>query len=334
MHEPSSKEAPGLLALLAGIRFPVLQAPIGGSACPALASAVSQAGGLGALALTWLSRDDAVRQVLDVKAATVGGFQANFALVKPPTALDAVLDAGVPCITFSWGDARPYVRQVKRAGAACGVQVATLAGAREARDAGADFLVCQGYEAGGHVQGSRPLAILLGELSGEANLPPVIAAGGIADGAGIARVMAAGAAGAMLGTRFVATQESMAHPLYKQALVDASSEDSVMTVCFDGGWPYAAHRVLHNRTLQAWESAGSPQHGARPGEGNVVAMRPGGPDILRYDDTIPLRTMRGQILDMALYAGQGCGAIHDLPSAGPLASRLWSECQAATSAMA
>lgn len=260
-----------------------------------------------------------------VRTRTREAFQVNFALARLPLCLDAALDAGAPIVTFSWGDATPYVKRVHSAQARVGVQIATLRGALVARDAGADFIICQGVEAGGHVQASRPLDDLLGEVASAEGMPPVVAAGGLANSKCVARVLASGAGGAMLGTRFVATTESLAHERYKAALVRSTSQDSVLTVCFDGGWPYAMHRVLRNETLEAWEAAGSPPHGSRPGEGDMLAATQNGTQVPRYDDTIPLNTMRGNIDAMALYAGRGCGEIKDIPNAATLLTTLWNE---------
>ncbi|HLV81983.1 MAG TPA: nitronate monooxygenase, partial [Chthonomonadaceae bacterium] len=172
---------------------------------------------------------------------------------------------------------------------------------------------------------------LLPDVVAAAEGRPVFAAGGIAEGTGIARALSLGAAAAMLGTRFVATQESRAHPAYKRRLVEASGGDTALTVCFDGGWPYAAHRVLRNPTLERWEAHGCPPPGRRPGEGEIVATSASGEPILRYEDTAPRAGMTGQVLDMALYAGTGCGAITDLPTAAELIERLYAECQRALS---
>ena len=159
----------------------------------------------------------------------------------------------------------------------------------------------------------------------------MVAAGGIGDGAGIARALALGAAGAMLGTRFVATQESRAHPAYKKRLTEATAADTALTVCFDGGWPYAVHRVLRNATLEALEADGCPPSGRRPGEGEVVARRGSEEVFVRYASTSPRGDMSGAVLDMALYAGTSCETVRDIPSAADLVRRLWEECEARAS---
>ena len=320
------------LCELLGLRYPILQAPTGSVAGPELAAAVSAAGGLGGMGLTWTEPETAADYVRHVRAAAPGGapFQVNFALHFPPRALDAALEAGAPVVTFSWGDPSPFIARVRAAGARFGVQVTSAAGARRAAlDLGADFVICQGVESGGHVQGTAPLWELLPQVVAAAADAgtPVVAAGGIADGAGISRALSLGASGAMLGTRFVATRESRAHPDYKAALLAARAGDTTLTLCFDGGWPQAAHRVLRNATLDAWEAHGSPTHaaGARPGEGDVVAHASGGEAILRYEDTAPRVGMTGNIAEMCLYAGTGVGAITDLPSAAEVVARLAAE---------
>lgn len=314
---------------LFGLRFPLCQAPTGSIAGPELAAAVSGAGALGAMALTWASPEVAAEQVRRVREVTPAPFQVNYALYKPPASLGAALDAGVPVVTFSWGDPAPYLAQVRAAGAKVGIQVANVAGARRAADLGADFLICQGVEAGGHVQSTTPLNDLLPRVLEAAAGVPVVASGGIGDGEAIAYVLALGADAAMLGTRFVATLESGAHPAYKERLTQAGPAETALTVCFDGDWPYAAHRVLRNGTLEGWEASGCPPTGERPGEGDRVGRTAGGEPIRRYDDAAPRQGTTGDVLDMALYAGTSSAAIHDIPAAAVLVARLWEECRSA-----
>ena len=280
---------------------------------------------MGSMALTWTEPELAADQVRQVRAETPNPFFVNFALAFPPLALESALEAGVPIVTFSWGDPQPFLATVRAAGAKVGIQVTSVAGARRALDQGADFLICQGNEAGGHVQSSTPLLDLLPRVVEEAENVPIIAAGGIATGTGIARVLALGAKGAMLGTRFLATRESRAHPEYKRLLAEATGE-TALTVCFDGGWPYSPQRVLRNSTLQAWEASGCPPVGSRPREGEKVATTAEGEVILRYEGTAPKTGYTGAIEAMCLYAGTGCGDISDIPRAEELVERLWQEC--------
>jgi nitronate monooxygenase len=314
-----------------GLTYPIFQAPIGGSSGPDLAIAVSSAGATGAMALWPLPPDESRARVERVRAATRNPFAVNYVLAFEPRSLQAALDAGAPIVQFSWGmPGKPLVAAVRHAGAKLGIQVTSAESARAALDLAADYLVCQGTEAGGHVQAHSRLPETLPKVLDEAKETPVVAAGGIANGADIRRVLSAGAAAAMLGTRFVATRESFAHQEYKEALVRADGGQTVLTVCFEGGWPNAMHRVLRNGTFIRWEAVGCPPAGKRPGEGDVVATRPDGRQVLRYAAPNPLQGFKGsQLLDCPLYAGEGVSAVRDIPSAGDLVRRLWKECEEA-----
>jgi len=302
---------------------PIMQAPLGSLASAELVAAVSNAGGLGCLALTWTGADAAKRLVAEVTARTPRAFAANFVLAFAPTALTAALEAGVPAVTFSWGLPGSLGRTVRSFGAAVGVQVGTVEGAKRVLQEGCEFIICQGSEAGGHVQSSSPLRELLAAVVAEANGVPVFAAGGLADGNDIADVMLLGASAVMMGTRFVASSESHAHPDYKAALLAARAQDTVLTACFERGWPHALHRVLRNTTLREWEALGCPPPGRRPGEGETVARQKSGEPVIRYDDTPPSIDMQGDVLSCCLYAGTGVTRILEIQCAEALVTQLW-----------
>lgn len=323
---PASLDRAARFAAALGLRYPIFQAPIGSIARPELAAAVARAGGLGSLALTWTAPREARLQIERVRALTQGELQANFVLAFTPHALPVALESGVRTITFSWGLPTTEAGLVRSFGARLGIQVTSADEARRALDLGADFLICQGLEAGGHVQATRSLGELLPQIVAVASGTPIVAAGGMGDGQAIARALWCGASAALLGTRFVATQESAAHEYYKGRLLAAEARDTVLTQCFDGDWPGATHRVLRNSTLSHWERAGAPAAGSRPGEGDCLATESPGREFLRYDDTPPRTTMSGDIEAMCLYAGTSCEAIHDLPSVPELLERLWREC--------
>lgn len=313
------------------LKYPIFQAAAGSSSSPDLAIAVSSAGAMGGMALWPFPPDEASARVSKVRAATDKPFFVNYALAHEPKSLPASLEAGAPIVQFSWGmPDRHLVAAVRAARARLGVQVTSAASARAALDLGADYLVCQGTEAGGHVQANSPLFETLPKVLDEAKGTPVIAAGGIGHGTGIRAMLSAGASGVMLGTRFVATRESAAHQDYKNVLLRSNKGDTVLTVCFESGWPNATHRVLRNGTFVRWDAAGCPPAGKRPGEGDQLATRPDGRAVLRYANTSPLASFTGtQLLDCALYAGEGVGAVRDIPAAGDLVRRLWNECVAA-----
>lgn len=311
---------------LFGLKYPIWQAPTGSIAGPELASAVSNAGGMGAMGVTWLPPFVAPSYVCLVLAATEKPFCINYVLAFPPKSLESCLQAGAKIITFSWGMPTQWVPMIRDYGAKFGVQVTNVAGAERALEIGADFLICQGSEAGGHVQASQPLCVALEQVLKIAGNCPVIAAGG--QGQGNRDVLERGASGILFGTRFVASEESRAHSEYKRLLVQAQNDDTALTVCFDGGWEGAMHRVLRNSTLEEWEAAGCPPRGKRPREGEVVGQSALGQDVLRYDDAAPRQNFTGHIEAMCLYAGMGVGSIKEILPAAQIVEDIAAELKA------
>ena len=200
--------------------------------------------------------------------------------------------------------------------------------ARRAVDAGVDVLVAQGWEAGGHVRGSVSTLVLVPSVVDAVAPLPVIAAGGIADGRGLAAVLALGGQAAWFGTRFLTATEAHTHEIYRQCVIDATAEDAVYTRCFDGGWPGAPHRALRNATVDRWEAAGSPAASHRPGEGEVVAVDVAGRSHVRYEDLIPLPGMRGNLAEMALYAGESAALVRDTRPAADIIASITAEAAA------
>lgn len=303
-----------------GLRYPIFQAAPGGEA---LAIAVANSGAMGAIALTWDTPEMSFDLVNRMNAATAGNYYANFVLHFEPVSLDKTLEAGCPNIQFSWGipDA-DTVRKVRAAGAGLGIQVSSLSNAQAALEHEPDFLICQGLEAGGHVQATSPLEPTLEEILSVSGDVPVLVAGGISTGHDMRMAMQQGAAGAVLGTRLMATQESDAHDVYKQHLVDADS--TIYTICFNRDWN-AMHRVLRNETTERWEAWGCPEGDRKPGAADVVAEHPVFGAAMRYETIPPMVGHQGDLDDMAMYAGQGVGKVNDLPPASELIERIWAE---------
>ncbi len=282
-----------------GCEVPIQQAGMGGASTPELATAVTNAGGLGMLTA---SADDLLADVDVALAATAGRpFGVNFLM---PFFDRAMLDAVAPrvrLVEWFWGQPDPALVAVAHdAGALAAWQVGSLDEAMAAADAGCDLVIVQGVEAGGHVRGTIGLLPLLDDVLGAVRVP-VIAAGGIGTGRGVAAVLAAGASAARIGTRFVATPESGAHPGYQQALVSASAADTVITGTFSVWWPDAPHRVLRSAVTAA-EALDDEQAGE---VGGAVQPFP----IPRFAVLPPVRATRGHIDAMALYAGQSVTAV-------------------------
>ena len=314
------------LCQLLGIELPIIQAPIGSATCPALVAAVSNAGGLGMLSVTW--RDVAtIRQMIrEIRQLTNHPFGINLVLHWPPEErLKACLEEGVPVVSFFWGDPSPYIPIVHAAGALVMQTVGSAAEARCMRDAGVDILVAQGWEAGGHVWGQVATLPLVPRVVDAVAPAPVVAAGGIADGRGIAAILALGAAGAWIGTRFLASQEAQVHPLYVEKVLQATETETVYSSVFDSGWPNAPHRTLRNSTLTNWEASGSPPGGARPGEGEGIASWANGTPITRYSAELPGPEVTGEVEAMALYAGQSTGLVSRLQSAHDIVKEMADE---------
>jgi NAD(P)H-dependent flavin oxidoreductase YrpB (nitropropane dioxygenase family) len=157
---------------------------------------------------------------------------------------------------------------------------------------------------------------------------PVVAAGGIADGRGLAAVLALGAAGAWIGTRFLASQEAAIHPRYRERLLSATEDDTVfLEELFDVGWRKAPHRVLRNKTVETWEAAGRPPSGARPGEGEVIARSRSVGEIVRYQSYTPGTDAEGDIDALSLWSGQSVGLVSEIKPAGDIVREIVAQAQ-------
>jgi nitronate monooxygenase len=313
-----------------GIDIPVIQAPIGGASTPELVAAVSNAGGLGVLSITWRDLDQTRELIRQTKALTGKPFGVNLVLEwDPAERLRIALDEGVRVVSFFWGDPAPWIEPVHAAGALVTHMVGSAEEARRVVETGVDIVVAQGWEAGGHVWGQVATLPLIPAVVDAVPDTPVVAAGGIVDGRGLAAVLALGAAGAWMGTRFVLSEESGAHQVYREKLIAARERDTSYSELFDGGWPKAPLRALRNSTVAKWEAAGCPPPGSRPGEGDVVAHNEYGQPLARYDSDAPIRGAEGEIEAMVLYAGQGVGILDRVLPAGEIVRQIAAEAVAA-----
>lgn len=302
---------------LVGCEIPIQQAGMGGVSTPDLAAAVSNVGGLGMLTA---SADDLSADIDATLSAAAGRpFGVNFLMpFFDRTLLEAVAHR-VRLVEWFWGQPDPaLVTLAHDAGALAAWQVGSRDEAAEAADAGCDLVVAQGVEAGGHVRGTIGLLPLLDAVLDAVEVP-VIAAGGIGTGRGVAAVLAAGASAARLGTRFVVALESGAHPSYKQALVSAGAEDTMLTKTFGVWWPDAPHRVLRS-AVSAAEALDDGQAGDVRGTGERFP-------IPRFAVRPPDRATRGHIDAMALYAGQSVTAATAITSAADIVRDIASDAE-------
>ena len=299
---------------LVGCPVPIQQAGMGGAATPELAAAVSDAGGLGMVNMVMVPADEVGVAIARLAKSTTGPVGINFLI---PFLDVAAVEAAAPhcrVVEFFYGDPQAgLVERVHGAGALADWQVGSADEAKAAVQAGCDFVVAQGTEAGGHIRGTTGLLALLDEVL-DAIEVPVLAAGGIGSARAMAAALAAGAAGVRVGTRFVATTESGSHPAYIQALVGASAADTVITTAFSGMWPDAPHRALRS-AVAAVEAI----------EGETVGEMDLGPTrmtIPKGATPSPTKDTTGAIPAMALYAGESVGNVVQVQSAGEVVREL------------
>jgi nitronate monooxygenase len=303
---------------LLGIEVPIVAAPMAPNITDLdLAAAVSNAGGLALISFGGYPPPLLKERIRKLRTMTSRPFGVNILLNGPRLPLpesawvDACIEERVPVLSFFWGDPSPYVEKAHSAGIKVCDQVGSVSAARRAKSAGVDFIIAQGIEAGGHIAGTVSTMVLVPRVVDSVHPVPVVAAGGIADGRGLAAALALGAEGVVLGTRLLATTESNAHELYKQKVVAASEEDTVRTTLFGHGWPNAHHRTLRTPFVEQWladEKRGSEERSDEPviGEVTIGGMRV---PLHRFGGIPPARDAEGDIESMSLLAGQSAGLV-------------------------
>ena len=296
---------------LVGSKWPLQQAGMSGTATSTLAAAVANAGGLGMIGVGRQQLAVVERYLDEVAALTDAPVGctciAHFVLPE----VEELVAARSPIMEFfyQWPDPGRVPE-----GVICGWQVGSVDEAKAAVDAGCQYVIAQGMEAGGHVRGHVPLAELVPAVR-EAVSVPVVAAGGIGNVAAIRAALSLGADAVRVGTRFVATRESYAHPAYIDALVAATTDDSVLTEAFGVGWPDAPHRVLRS-SIEAATAAQSDVVGeTRAANGQAMPMA-------RFGVSSPSRDTTGDIGAMALYAGRSVGSVDKVMTAAEVVEEL------------
>jgi nitronate monooxygenase len=302
-----------------GIKHPVLSAPMDVIAGARLAAAVSNAGGFGILGggygeRAWLEQESA--KLARFACAPFGIGFITWSLAKQPDLLDVALAARPRAIMLSFGDPKPFAARIKAAGALLICQVQSEEMAREALDAGAEILIAQGSEAGGHGASRTTIDIVPAVVDLAAGRVPVVAAGGIADGRGLAAMMALGAAGVLLGTRFYASQEADGAEEAKRRICAAADGSTVRGIIFDlsrdNVWPAPFNgRCLINDHARRWMGrelellqnvkAAAAEYAAAKAAGNF--------DIA------------------AVIAGEAVRLIHDIPPAAEIIDRIVTEAE-------
>jgi len=308
-----------------GIEVPILCAPMGFVTGPELAAAVSNAGGLGILSFSRNPPEMLRREIRRLRHLTSKPFGVNLLL---PAGVDAhvavCLEERVPLLSLFWGDPSAYVEPAHDAGVAVIHQVGSVSEARQAAAAGVDIIIAQGVEAGGHVRGEISTLALAPAVVDAIAPTPVVASGGIADARGVAAALVLGAQAVSIGTRFLATTESKAHPLYKQKIIEAREGDTVRSSIFGYTWPNAPHRTLRTAFVEQWLADQQRGNEARPDEPVIGETRIAGEQVAvkRFMGYTPSVETTGDIESMALYAGQGVGLIHEIKPAAEIVREL------------
>ncbi|MEP5760298.1 MAG: nitronate monooxygenase [Litoreibacter sp.] len=305
---------------------PILSAPMGGAAGPDLVAAVCNAGGYGVIPLWGKPVDDVVSGIAGVKALTDRNFAVNLNLSLPyEESLDVCITENVHAVSLFWGMDPAAITRAKDGGLTVMASVGSVEEAQRAEDAGADVIVAQGWEAGGHVWSKVSTMALIPAVSGAVNIP-VVAAGGIADGRGMAAAMMLGASGVWIGTRFLASTEASIHEDYRRLILAATeTQTEWYHNLYDVSWPDAPHRALRNSTAQAWRDAGASAPGGRPNEHEVIGYRPNGDAVQRYQSYTPLPETKGEVEAMSLWAGQGVSLIRDVMPAADIVEEVYQE---------
>ena len=307
------------LNALLGIRHPILLAPMDVVAGARLTLAVSNAGGFGVLGggygeMAWLEHE--TRKLKQQAPAPFGIGFITWSLSRQPELLDIALDARPRAIMLSFGDPKPFAAQIKAAGALLICQVQDEDMAQQALDSGADILVAQGTEAGGHGASRSTIDIVPAIVDLSAGRVPVIAAGGIADGRGLAAMITLGASGVLLGTRFYASQEADGGEEAKKRICAATGGSTTRGIIFDlsrnNVWPAPfTGRCLVNDYARRWA-------------GREL-------ELLQNIKTVAAEyaaaKAAGDYDVAAVIAGEAVGLIHDIPEAAEIVDRIVSQAE-------
>jgi len=302
-----------------GIDHPIALAGMGGHTSPELVAAVSNAGGLGIYGASSDTPERLAEQVAAIREKTQKPFGLNLLLAFAEDAeIRAALDARPAVLSTAWPrdeqDLAAIFRSAHEAGVKVLHMVPSASDAIKAAEAGADVIIAQGTDGGGHI-GLIGTVVVVPQVVRAVSPTPVLAAGGISDGAGLAAALALGAEGVLIGTRFIATTEAPVHDAVKQAILDSDGTDTIVTdvgdILMGGDWPGAYARVARNRLIERW--LGRPSEVRRHRE-----------ELLA--DMFEARK-RGEVDESLLYWGQGAGLVDQITSAGEVVTEIAGEAE-------
>ncbi len=308
------------LTEMLGIEHPVIQAGMGGVANAELAAAVSKAGGLGTLGAAFFSPPQLRDQIRRVKDTTDKPFAVDLLLAEGmpgvPQMMEVIFEEGVPVFASGLGNPAQWVPEMHSRGMKVIAVVGNVKNARRVAEGGADIVVAQGHEGGGHTGRIATLA-LVPQVVDAVKPKPVTAAGGIADGRGLVAALALGACGVWVGTRFVATHEAFGHLNYKNKIVEMDEEGTVVTRAFTG----KPCRVVRNRYADDWQ-------------GRDAELKPFPMQMLVDGQKLGAALVHGDTDIGFMPAGQDSGLIHSLANAEDVLRSLIEEAEEVLAQMA
>ncbi|MDQ0466690.1 enoyl-[acyl-carrier protein] reductase II [Caulobacter ginsengisoli] len=299
---------------LLGVEHPIMLAGMGGVSYAELAAAVSNAGGYGVLGMAGRTPDFIREEMRKVKALTDRPFGVDLLAASPDSltaSVEIIIEEGASAFIAGLGVPMPIMQRLKGAGLKVMVVCGAVKHAVKAEQAGCDAVICQGGEGGGHtgLVGTLPLVA----QAVDAVKIPVVGAGGLYDGRGLAAMLALGAQGVWMGTRFIASVEAHAGEMYRQTILEAADEDTVRTRCYSG----KPMRVRKNPWVDDWES--------RPSDIQAFPMQA----MVSHQAGV-MGGIGGQIEgldpDKSCFAmGQSAGGVHDVLPAGDIVRRIMAE---------
>ncbi|MEA2877527.1 MAG: nitronate monooxygenase [Hyphomicrobiales bacterium] len=303
---PISTRLTGLLR----VEHPILLAPMDVVADGKLAATVSEAGGFGIIGGGYGNEAWLTRELDAAGSARIGVGFITWSMAKNPRLLDIALERKPAAVMLSFGDVKPHADKIKKAGALMICQIQTVEQAKDVAANGADIIVAQGAEGGGHGI-SRGTFALVPAVADAARGVPVAAAGGVADGRGLAAALMLGADGVLVGTRFYATQEAMGPQRAKERIVAASGDKTIRGILFDiarrNVWPAPyTGRVLRNEFSERWRGR------------EAELMQHQADEAARYDKA----RNEGDFDTAAVIAGEGVDMISDIPPAREVVDRM------------
>jgi enoyl-[acyl-carrier protein] reductase II len=310
-----------------GLETPIVSAGMAFVSGPELAAAVSNAGALGMLGAGILPPDALRALIGETRKLTDRPFGVD--LIPELTTsghIDVCAELRVPVVAFFWSLPAPNdIRRLQEVGSRVWFQSGSLDEAVSAADAGVDLIVVQGAESGGHNRSEAATMTLLPAVIDAVFPLPVLAAGGIVDGRGLAAVLMLGAAGAWCGTRFLASQEADASAAYQSMVLRAGHGSTVRTDLFGPEWPGQPCRVFRNRVVRQYPNAASAVGVTGPGIGSMPLMSGKSYSMPKFSVALPTRATTGDIEEMALTMGESAGRIRSIEPAASIVARMTRE---------